>query len=166
MAVSHTRGNQVATCPAPPKVGAQPEPHPDSRCAQGPITGTSLSFHSLFVFIWQQGRKRTHPDDFITSAVRVSPTYKVLSRLQSHQRTTWFLCVGPYRKIQAWGAWLVQSVKRPTLGLGSRHDLIVGEFKPRVGLCADSMKPAWDSLSPSPSASPPEAPSLSLKINK
>lgn len=29
VAVSHTRGNQVATRPAPPKVGAQPEPHPD-----------------------------------------------------------------------------------------------------------------------------------------
>ena len=45
------------------------------------------------------------------------------------------------------GAWVAQSVKRPTLGFGSGHDLMVRKFEPRIGLCADSEKPDWDSLS-------------------
>ena len=39
--------------------------------------------------------------------------------------------------------------------LGAGHDLTVWEFEPRIGLCADSAEPAWDSLSPSLSAPPP-----------
>ena len=42
-----------------------------------------------------------------------------------------------------------QSVKSPTLGLGTGRDLTVRETESRVGLCADGMEPAWDSLSPS-----------------
>ena len=38
------------------------------------------------------------------------------------------------------------SVKCLTLDLGSGHDLTVREFKPRIGLCADSADPAPDSL--------------------
>ena len=40
------------------------------------------------------------------------------------------------------GAWLAQSVKRLTLGFGSGHDLMVGEFEPHVRLLADSAEPA------------------------
>ena len=47
------------------------------------------------------------------------------------------------------GAWVAQLVERPTLGFSLGHDLMVRGFKPRVGLHADSMEPAWDSLSPS-----------------
>ena len=43
-----------------------------------------------------------------------------------------------------WGAWVAQSIKCPTVGFGSGHDLMVNEFKPCVGLHAE---PAWDSLS-------------------
>ena len=50
--------------------------------------------------------------------------------------------------------WVAQPVKHPTLGFGSGHDLTVHEFEPHTGLCAESTEPAWDSLSPSPSASP------------
>ena len=52
---------------------------------------------------------------------------------------------------------------------GSGHDLVVHEFEPRVGLCADSSEPevASDSASPSLSLSAPPpltvCPSLSLK---
>ena len=42
---------------------------------------------------------------------------------------------------------MAQLVKRPTLGFSSGHDLTVHEFEPRTGLCADSVEPAWDSLS-------------------
>ena len=56
---------------------------------------------------------------------------------------------------------MAQSVKRLTLDFDSCHDLTVGEFEPRVRLCADSAEPAWDSLSPSLPLSLP-----SLKINK
>ena len=60
---------------------------------------------------------------------------------------------------------MAQSVKRLTLGFGSGHDLMVCEFKPRGRLCADNVEPAWDSLSPSLSAPPLSALSLS-KTNK
>ena len=63
------------------------------------------------------------------------------------------------------GAWVAQSVKRPTLGFGSCHDLMVHGIEPCIGLCADSAKPAWDSLSPVLSA-PPLLVLLPLKINK
>ena len=42
---------------------------------------------------------------------------------------------------------MTQSVKHPTLHIGSDHDLMVHEFEPHVGLCADSAEPTWDSLS-------------------
>ena len=63
---------------------------------------------------------------------------------------------------------MVQPVKRPTLGVGSGHDLTVREFESLVRLCADSAEPAWDSLSPSVSAPLQLASCLSLspKINK
>ena len=61
---------------------------------------------------------------------------------------------------QTLGARGVQSAKRPTLGFGSGHDLTVREFKPHIGLCADSAESAWDSLSP------PLPHLLPTKINK
>ena len=42
---------------------------------------------------------------------------------------------------------MAQSVEYPNLDLGSGHDLMVCEFEPCVGLCADSEGLAWDSLS-------------------
>ena len=63
-----------------------------------------------------------------------------------------------------------QWVGHPTLDFSSGHDLVVGEIEPLVGLCPDSVEPAWDSLSPSLSLSLPcahaRALSLSFKINK
>ena len=61
---------------------------------------------------------------------------------------------------------MVQSVKCSTLGFGSGHDLAVCGFEPLVGLCADSVEPAWDPLSLSFSAPPQLTLSVSLKINK
>ena len=49
---------------------------------------------------------------------------------------------------------MAQALKHPTLGFTSGHDLTVREIEPRVRLCADSVEPTWDSLSPSLSASP------------
>ena len=60
---------------------------------------------------------------------------------------------------------VAQSVKWMTLGFGSGHDLTVHELKPYIGLCGDSEKAAWDSLS-LPVCLPLPALSLSLKINK
>ena len=51
------------------------------------------------------------------------------------------------------GAWVARLVKHPTLGFGSGQDLKVHEFEPHVRLFADGAEPAWDSLSPSLSAS-------------
>ena len=62
------------------------------------------------------------------------------------------------------GAWVAQMVKHPTLDFSSGHDLTVCEFERRVSLCADSVEPAWDSLSPSIRPSPP-ALSLSLSLS-
>ena len=66
------------------------------------------------------------------------------------------------------GAWVPQSVKRPTLGFGSGRDLTVHEFEPCIRLCADRVGPAQDSLCPSLSLPLPCSlvRSLSLKINK
>ena len=44
--------------------------------------------------------------------------------------------------------WVSPLVKCPTLGFRSGHDLLVLEFEPRVGLCADGVEPVWGSLSP------------------
>ena len=46
-----------------------------------------------------------------------------------------------------WGTWVAQLVKRPTLGFGSGHDLMLCVFKSHVGLCAGRDEPSWDSLS-------------------
>ena len=54
---------------------------------------------------------------------------------------------GLSNKFHEGGAWMAQSVKRPTLGFRLSHDLTVCEFEPHIGFCADSAKPAWDSLS-------------------
>ena len=37
------------------------------------------------------------------------------------------------------GTWVAQLVKRPTLDIGSCHDLTVCEIEPRIGLCTDSI---------------------------
>ena len=67
----------------------------------------------------------------------------------------------------AWGAWGAPLIKRPTLDFGLGHDLMVRRLKSYVGLRADSVEPAWDSLSPSLLVPlPPPLHSLSLKINK
>ena len=68
------------------------------------------------------------------------------------------------------GAWVAQSVKRPTLGFRSSHNLRVYEFKPQIGLCTDSAEPPWDSLSVplslSLSLSAPPLLRLSLSLSK
>ena len=43
---------------------------------------------------------------------------------------------------------MAQWVRHPILDLSSGHDLMVCEFEPHVGLCADSEEPTWDSASP------------------
>ena len=61
---------------------------------------------------------------------------------------------------------MAQSVKRPTLDSGAGHDLVVCEFEPRTGLCADSAEPAWDSLSLCPSPARVLSSVRSLSQNK
>ena len=49
---------------------------------------------------------------------------------------------------------MAQSVECPTpLDFGSGYDLMVCEFEPCIGLCADIAEPAWDSVTLSLSAS-------------
>ena len=57
---------------------------------------------------------------------------------------------------------MVQSVDCLTLDFCSGRDLTVGEFQPRIGLCADKEGPAWGSLSLPLSAPPPRVLSLGL----
>ena len=71
-----------------------------------------------------------------------------------------------YKIIHGRGIWAAQSVKCSTLDFGSGHNLMVCEFKSHVGLCADSVDPAWDSLSPSFSDCPPLSLSLSLSLSQ
>ena len=51
---------------------------------------------------------------------------------------------------------MAQDVERPTFDFGSGRDLTAHETEPCIGLCADSKKPAWDSLSALLSLSLPE----------
>ena len=44
---------------------------------------------------------------------------------------------------------MAQLVEHLTLNFSSGHDLMVCGFEPYISLCANSMEPAWDSLSPS-----------------
>ena len=60
-----------------------------------------------------------------------------------------------------------QSVEHPTLDFGSGHDLTVREFKPHIGLCADSSEPGacfWFCVPLSLCPSPAHAVSL-WKVN-
>ena len=68
-----------------------------------------------------------------------------------------------FKKCLYRGAWVAQSVKRPTLDFGSGHDLRVHGIEPRVELCDDSAQPALDSLSPFLSLPLPCSRCLSLK---
>ena len=61
-----------------------------------------------------------------------------------------------------WGTWVTQSVKHVTLDFSSGHDLTISEIKPYFGLCTNSAKPAWDSLSLSLSISLPLPPPPAL----
>ena len=63
------------------------------------------------------------------------------------------------------GAWVAQLVKQLTLDLGSGHGLMVGEIEPHIRICADSTKPAWDSLPLCLCPSPASSFSFSLKIS-
>ena len=73
-----------------------------------------------------------------------------------------------------WGIWVAQSVERGTLDFHSGHDFTVGGMEPHLGLLADSVESAWDSLSlslslslgPFPAYSLTCSRSLSHKINK
>ena len=62
-----------------------------------------------------------------------------------HSGTPERLCAD-FKTEGVWGAWVAQSVKCLILDVGSGHDLIVHEFQPRIGLCANRAEPAWDSL--------------------
>ena len=59
---------------------------------------------------------------------------------------------------------MAQLIKCPTLDLSSGHDLMVCEIEPHLRLCADSVEPAWDFLSPSP-PTPHRARALSLALS-
>ena len=61
---------------------------------------------------------------------------------------------------------MAQLVECLTLDFDPGHDLMVHGVEPHIGLCADSMEPTWDSLSPSVSAPPLMSFSLSLSQNK
>ena len=63
------------------------------------------------------------------------------------------------------GTWVTQSGKHLTLDFSSGHDLTVCQIEPGVRLCADSMDPAWDSLSPSLSLSLSVLPPLTLALS-
>ena len=60
---------------------------------------------------------------------------------------------------------MAQLVKRLTLDFGSGDDLVVHEFEPHVGLWADSVEAAWDSVSLPLSLPLPSLCALSLSLS-
>ena len=67
---------------------------------------------------------------------------------------------------QSRGAWVFQSGNHLTLNFSSGHDLMGHGIELHIRLCADSAKPAWDSLSPSLPLLCNYSLSLSLSKNK
>ena len=61
---------------------------------------------------------------------------------------------------------MAQLVECLTLDFGSGHELVVLGIEPPIWLCADSMGPAWDSLSPPLSAPLLSTCTLSVSQNK
>ena len=59
------------------------------------------------------------------------------------------------------GAWVAPLLEQLTLDFGLGHGLKVRETEPQVGLRADNVQPAWDSLS----LSSPPLPALSLVLS-
>ena len=96
--------------------------------------------------------------DYLLPQYSPSPNKEILLKSLNHSKIFYKISI-------SWSTWLstqFRSVKCPTLDFGSGHDLMIREFQSHVGLCTDSVKPAWDSFSPSFSAPPLH----SLKINK
>ena len=56
-------------------------------------------------------------------------------------------CLPQLKNLLSRGTWMAQLVKCLTLDFSSGHDLMVHEFEPHIGLCADRAEPAWDPLS-------------------
>ena len=89
---------------------------------------------------------------------KTNPKIELSTRNQSSS------CYNSTPKVLSWGAFVAHPVKRPTLGLGSSHDLTVWWVRaPRPALCWQ--QGACCSLSPSLPAPPPLTLSLS-QINK
>ena len=84
---------------------------------------------------------------------------------RQHPQFLSFVSSSNLRAKKNWGTQVAQSGKQQTLEFGSGHDLMVRVFGHSVGLHADSVEAAWDSLSPSLSA-PPHALSLCLSLSK
>ena len=57
---------------------------------------------------------------------------------------------------------MAYSVRHPTLGFGSGHDLTVHGFEPHVAFHSDGAEPAWDFLS----LSPPPLLTLSISLSQ
>ena len=72
--------------------------------------------------------------------------------------------LGRKKQVTDRGTWVAPSVVRPPLDSGSGHDM-AGISSPASG-AELSVEPAWDSLSPSLSAPPLLALSLSLSLSK
>ena len=70
------------------------------------------------------------------------------------------------KEVKTRGAWVAQSIKRPTGGFSSGHELTIRELEPHIRLCAESEEPAWDSRSPSLSLPLPCSLAVSLSVSK
>ena len=109
-----------------------------------------------------------HVNDYSPGRIYVEPTIKcILLKTENKMKKKSQKHLYVFKKVSFYLGSLGGSVKCPTLGLGSGHDLIVCEFEPYIRLRADSAEPACDSLSlslsPFLSASPPLTLSVSLK---
>ena len=58
------------------------------------------------------------------------------------------------------------SVSEVLVDFSSSHDLMICEIEPCIGLCTDSIEPAWDSLCPSPACPCSLSLSLSLSLSQ
>ena len=81
---------------------------------------------------------------------RSLPFEKGCPESRVRQVTTYMNGNSLYKQKFSRGTWGAQLVKHLTLDFGSGQNFRVRGIEPCVGLCTDSVEPAWDSLPLSP----------------
>ena len=126
------------------QLGDKSPPHPSVRpSSQRLLIWTKCCLRSAWGRTFLSHSRGLHLRAASTIVCAQPQTHRCGDRMQRPQRTSgawhpiWARVAFQLIKKLSGGTWVTHWVERPTLDLGSVHDLKVHEIKPRVGLCAD-----------------------------